>query len=97
MRNHRYTFCCYDRAVPRADPHDPRYDAELVDRLGHYQRREARYRRVLLSQPVRSLADMQTKAEYLLGFAGDNYLISDMDELALLLRAMKRSIRPGLQ
>ncbi len=92
MRNHRFAYRTYDRLVPRADPHDLRFDAEITSRLGRSQRREARYRRTLLSQPVLSLADMHTKARYLLGYSGDNYLISDRDELALLIRAMARSV-----
>jgi hypothetical protein len=97
MRNHRFAYRTYDRLVPRADPHDPRFDAESAGRLARSQRREARYRHALLSQPILSLADMQAKAGYLLGYAGDDFLISDRDELALLLRAMARSIRPWMQ
>jgi hypothetical protein len=39
----------------------------------------------LPAQPIYSLADMGATADYLLGYPGDNYLISDEDELVLFL------------
>jgi hypothetical protein len=85
---HRAAYRAYDRILPRADPQDDRFDPGAVASIGLRQRREARRRLDLLAHPVGSLADMRAKADYILSHAGDRYLIGEIEELAVFLRAM---------
>lgn len=87
IAGHRIAYRAYDRLIPRADPYDPRFIPATARRIGKYQRREAGRRKQLLSHAVASLADGRAKAEYLLGYGGDSYLVGDEEELVLFLRA----------
>lgn len=84
---HKIAYRAYDRLIPRADPYDPRFIPATARRIGKYQRREAQHRKQLLSHPVTSLTDGRVKAEYLLGYGGDSYLVGDEEDLVLFLKA----------
>lgn len=88
---HRIAYRAYDRLIPRADPYDPRFIPATARRIGKYQQREAQHRQQLLSHPIASLTDGRVKAEYLLGYGGDSYLVGDEEDLVLFLKAFMSS------
>lgn len=88
IRHHRRAYLAYERVAPLADPLDRRYSAKNVAALDLWQGREARRRLNLLAHPVRSLADMRAKAEYLLAYSDSDFLISGEADVAIFLKAM---------
>lgn len=94
IARHRIAYRAYDRLVPRADPYDPRFIPATARRIDKYQRREADYRKQLLSHPIASLADGGAKARYLLDYGGNSYLIGDEEEIVLFLNSLIPSASP---
>jgi hypothetical protein len=88
IRRHRRAFLAYDRFGPFGDPADARFSPARLGDLDRWQKRENRYRLDLLAHPVRTLADVRTKAGYLLTYPGSDYLISGPDELLMFLRSL---------
>lgn len=88
IRRHRRAFLTYDRLAPIGDRLDQRFAASGMGELDFWQVREAERRHSLLAHPVRSFADVRAKARYLLGYSGNDFLISGEQDVALFLGSM---------